>query len=158
MPDLSGKSLVELSLTNDTTLTIDFFLRFLELKPMGLKKLRLPHCFMIAETEIGRLVDMGIMDQVVDLDLTGLHVTDTVIKSLLLRAHQVESIKLAVTHITGVAVKALVTKPGCKLRYLDISDCFQVSADAVAFARHVEGLTVKCDRYEIRGKKRIRYE
>ncbi|KAL8909924.1 MAG: hypothetical protein Q9171_004780 [Xanthocarpia ochracea] len=158
MPDLSVESLVELSLVNDTTLTIDFFLRLLELKPMNLNKLRLPHCFKIAETKISRLVDMGIMDHVVDLDLTGLPVTDTVIKSLVLRAHQLESIKLALTEITGVGVKALVTKPGGKLRYLDISDCFQVSADAVAFARYLEGLTVKCDRREIRGKKRIRYE
>ncbi|KAL8859115.1 MAG: hypothetical protein Q9178_004378 [Gyalolechia marmorata] len=167
MPDPSAESLVELSLMNNSTITIDFFLQLVELKPMSLKKLRLPNRFKIVETgmctvhietHISRLVDMGILDQVVDLDLTGLPLTDTVIKSLVLRAHQLESIKLALTDITGVGVKALVTKPGCKLRYLDISDCFQVSADAVAFARRWEGLTVKCDRQEIRGKKRIRYE
>ncbi|KAL8918780.1 MAG: hypothetical protein Q9172_005267 [Xanthocarpia lactea] len=158
MADLSVESLVELSLMNDTALTIDSFLRLLELKPMILRKLRLPRCFQIAEAEITRLVDMGIMDQVVELDLTGLHVTDTLIKSLVVRAHQLESTSLVRTDITGVGVKALVTKPGCKLRYLNISDCFQISADAVAFARNVEGLTVKCNRYENRGKKKIRYE
>ncbi|KAI4279457.1 MAG: hypothetical protein LQ337_000268 [Flavoplaca oasis] len=125
----------------------------------GLKTLHLPQCMEITDTCLRTIISMGIIDHVVDLDLSGPRLTDHLVQLLAFRAFRLERIKIASTPITGVGVKALVTKPGSKLQYLDITDCSHVSSDAIAFARHLKGLTLKCGEEKLYGKKKkVRYE
>ncbi|KAL9000977.1 MAG: hypothetical protein Q9169_000461 [Polycauliona sp. 2 TL-2023] len=152
-------SIEELCLRSASALDLDCLFWLLGPKFDSLRKLHLPHCMEITENGLRTLINRGVMDHVVDLDLSGPRLKDSLIQLLSFRAFQLERINVAWTAITGVGVKALVTKPGSKLQYLDITNCNHVSSDAVAFARHLKGLTVQCSQEEHRGKKKkIRYE
>lgn len=156
--DLRVDGLTELHLTNGVTLTMNSLLRLLGSKPLNLKKLSLTHCLTITNANLVTLVEMGVTDQVTELDLTGTAVTDIVIQSLAPRANQLKRIRLSMTGITGVGVKALLRKPYSQLEYLDISDCQNISADAIILARNCKGLTVECGRKESKGRKKIRWK
>ncbi|KAI4262194.1 MAG: hypothetical protein L6R42_002625 [Xanthoria sp. 1 TBL-2021] len=158
-PDLRTDGIAELSLSCASDLSLECLVWLLGPKFDGLRKLHLPQCTEITDVGLRNLIDMGLIDHVVDLDLSGPRLTDSLIQLLAFRAFRLERIKVASTAITGVGVKALVTKPGSKLQYLDITDCMHVASDAVAFARHLKGLKVKCGQEEFRGKKKkIRFE
>ncbi|KAL8690159.1 MAG: hypothetical protein Q9224_004472 [Gallowayella concinna] len=157
-PDLRAGGVTELSLPSANYLRMNTLLQLLGSTPLGLRRLSLFHCAMINAIELNNLICMGYMDHVVELDLSGTRVTDTVIESLAGRAQQLKMIRLAQTEITGVAVKALVRNRKSKLKHLDIRRCYCISSDAVAFARHLKGLTVDSNRQESNGKKKIRYE
>ncbi|KAL8850609.1 MAG: hypothetical protein Q9221_004479 [Calogaya cf. arnoldii] len=152
-PDLRTGGLAELSLSCASDLRIECLLWLLGPKFDGLRRLHLPQCMEITDIGFRNLINMGVLDHVVDLDLSGPRLTDALIQLLAFRAFRLERVKVASTAITGVGVKALVTKPGSKLQYLDITDCRHVSSDAVAFARHLKGLTLNCGQEEPRGKK-----
>ncbi|KAL8731841.1 MAG: hypothetical protein Q9166_003125 [cf. Caloplaca sp. 2 TL-2023] len=152
-PDLRVDGMVEFSIADDDALDMHTLLRLLGPKPSALRNLHIVQCIEITRMDLSRLIELGYMDQVVDLDLTRQDVTDTVIEALAARAHQLKRIKLAMTNITGVGVKALVTKANSQLQHLDISDCMYISADAVALARFQRGLTVESRRTESRGRK-----
>ncbi|KAL8675203.1 MAG: hypothetical protein Q9168_000456 [Polycauliona sp. 1 TL-2023] len=159
LPDPRKDGITELSLSCASALDLDCLVWLLGPKFDGLKKLHLPQCTEITDTGLRSLINRGVMDNVVDLDLSGPRLTDSLIQLLAFRAFRLERIKLASTAITGIGVKALVTKPGNKLQYLDITNCNHVSSDAVAFARHLKGLTVKCSQENYSGKrKKIRHE
>lgn len=155
--DLRTSSLVELSLAESCGIDAQALFRLLGSKTEDLRKLDINSCWEVDESDLKSLVDKGILDQVVDLDLSGTHVTDEVIELLALRSHQLRRINFAMTKITGVSIKALITKTDSKLEYLNIRDCSKVSADAVAFARNQPGLTVQCSFSDVRGGKKIRY-
>ncbi|KAL8653094.1 MAG: hypothetical protein Q9226_003987 [Calogaya cf. arnoldii] len=152
-PDLRTGGLAELSLSCASDLGIECLLWLLGPKFDGLRKLHLPQCMEITGIGFRNLIDMGVIDHVVDLDLSGPRLTDALIQLVAFRAYRLERVKVASTAITGVGVKALVKKPGSKLQYLDITDCRHVSSDAVAFARYLKGLTLKCGQEELWGKK-----
>lgn len=139
-------------------LRIDTLLQLLGSAPLGLRKLHLIHCTEVNAVDLSRLIGMGYMDHVIDLDLSGTHVTDTVVESLASRAHRLRRIKLAMTGITGCGVKALVGRPKSELQHLDIRDCQSVRADAVAFARQFKNLTVETGGQPYKAQKKIRYE
>lgn len=158
-PELRTDGIAELSLSCASDLSLECLVWLLGPKFDGLRKLHLPQCMEITDIGLRNLINMGLIDHVVDLDLSGPRLTDSLIQLLAFRAFRLERVKVASTAITGVGVKALVTKPGSKLQYLDITDCMHVASDAVAFARHLKGLKVKCGQEEFRGKKKkIRFE
>lgn len=122
-----------------------------------LKHLSITHCTTLHELELIEMVSRGYMDKLSHLDLSHTHVTDNVIEPLVLRARHLRRVKLAATKITGISVKALVTRPGMELVHLDITDCNNVSADAKTLARKKQGLKVLSGMSEFSGKK-IRFE
>ncbi|KAL8769138.1 MAG: hypothetical protein Q9209_004772 [Squamulea sp. 1 TL-2023] len=157
--DLRVDGLTELHLTSAHTLNMDSLLRLLGPKPSNLKKLRLSHCLAITNADLVTLVEMGVIDQVTELDLTGTRsVTDVIIQSMASRARQLKKIRLSMTDITGVGVKALLRNPYSQLQYLDISDCPNISADAVILARNIKGLSVEGHHKEPKGRRKIRWE
>ncbi|KAL8882524.1 MAG: hypothetical protein Q9198_000492 [Flavoplaca austrocitrina] len=157
--DLRTDGIAELSLSCASALDLHCLVWLVGPNFDGLKKLHLPQCIEITDTCLRTIISMGIIDHVIDLDLSGPRLSDHLVQLLAFRAFRLERIKVASTPITGVGVKALVTKPGSKLQYLDITDCSHVSSDAIAFARHLKGLTLKCGQEKFYGKKKkVRYE
>ncbi len=122
-----------------------------------LKHLSITHCTTLHEHELIDMVSRGYMDKLSHLDLSHTHVTDNVIEPLVLRARHLRRVRLAATKITGISVKALVTRPGMELVHLDVTDCNDISADAKTLARKKQGLKVLSGMSEFRGKK-IRFE
>ncbi|KAL8808198.1 MAG: hypothetical protein Q9182_000262 [Xanthomendoza sp. 2 TL-2023] len=157
-PDLRIGGIIELSLPFASNLEMNTLLQLLGSAPLGLRKLNLFHCAMITAVDLSSLIRMGYLDSVVDLDLSGTPVTDTVIESLTERAHGLKTIGLSQTAITGVAIKALLRNGGSKLQQLDIRRCYHISSDAFAFAREMKGLRLYSRRDESKGKKKVRYE
>ncbi|KAL8785164.1 MAG: hypothetical protein Q9213_003510 [Squamulea squamosa] len=159
MSDLRIDSLTELHLAIAHTLNLNSLLRLLGPKPPNLKKLRLSHCLAITTADLVTLIEMGVIDQLTELDLSGTRsVTDVIIQSMASRAHQLKKIRLSMTDITGVGVKALLRNPHSQLQYLGISYCWNVSADAVILARNIKGLTVESHHQEPKGRRKIRWE
>ncbi|KAL8713316.1 MAG: hypothetical protein Q9220_002515 [cf. Caloplaca sp. 1 TL-2023] len=139
-------------------MTMRDLLRLLGSDFSKLRKLNLGHCLSITAEKMMTLISMGVMDQVVELDLSNTQVTDEVIKSLAARTPRLTRIKISLTKATGIGIKYLLLKPGSKLQYLDISGCGSVSQDAVAFARRVKGLTVACSSMDAKGGKKVQQE
>ncbi|KAL8725163.1 MAG: hypothetical protein Q9181_006523 [Wetmoreana brouardii] len=156
-PEIRTVGFTEIAVPLCFNLHIEHFFGLVGSRTEELRKVNIAHCFHFTELALKTLVDMGLLDQVVDLDLSGTKVTDEVVESLVLRSHQLGRINLYATKITGVAVKALITKPDNKLNYLDIRDCNRISADAVAFARATKGLTVQCSSSDIKRGKKTRF-
>ncbi|KAL9595625.1 MAG: hypothetical protein Q9219_006331 [cf. Caloplaca sp. 3 TL-2023] len=113
-------------------------------------------CSTLHDHHLAHMVSIGYMDHVVDLDLSGLAITDETVESLASRAQQLRKIRLGGTNVTGISVKSLVMKAGNKLDFLDIRDCRNVSSDAVAFARKTPGLRVRCGVSEEKYGRKIR--
>ncbi|KAL8695981.1 MAG: hypothetical protein Q9201_007881 [Fulgogasparrea decipioides] len=156
-PDVRPMGFTEIAVPFCYTLCVEDLLRLVGSRTEELRKFSIAHCPFLSEFDLKSLVNTGLLDQVVDLDLSATQVTDKVVESLILRSPQLERINLCATKITGVAVKALITKPDNKLNYLDIRDCDRISADAIAFARATKGLTVQCSSSNIKRGKKIRF-
>ena len=158
-PYPTNAGIAELSISSATNLSSECLVWLLGSNFDALSKLHLPQCIEITDLDLRNLINMGLIDQVVDLDLSGPRLTDSLVQLLAARALRLERVKVASSSITGVGVKALVTKPGSQLQFLDITDCMHVASDAVAFARHLKGLQIKCGHEEFRAKnKKIRFE
>ncbi|CAL8582863.1 hypothetical protein XPA_008506 [Xanthoria parietina] len=158
-PYPTNAGIAELSISCASKLSSECLVWLLGSNFDALSKLHLPQCIEITDLDLRNLINMGLIDHVVDLDLSGPRLTDSLVQLLAARALRLERIKVASSSITGVGVKALVTKPGSQLQFLDITDCMHVASDAVAFARHLKGLQVKCGHEEFRAKnKKIRFE
>ena len=153
----SGCSLVELSLAESYSLEPQDLARLVS-NTEGLRYFSISRCFCIDALGLISLLNTGALDEVVELDLSGTGLTDGVVEQSIRSLKQLKRISVrSCTSITGVSVKALVTKPGCKLDYLDIDGCRDISADAVALARSISGLTVRYRISESKGGRKIRY-
>ncbi|KAI4148317.1 MAG: hypothetical protein L6R39_002812 [Caloplaca ligustica] len=124
-PDLRVLGLSKFSISY-AELEPKLLLQLIGSKVDDLKELRLRHCCTLEECDLAKMVDMGYFDQLVDLDLCGTRVTDSIIEKLAPRAQQLQRINLATTSVTGISVKTLALKP-----------------DAVAWARSTKGLIVR---------------
>ncbi|KAI4086303.1 MAG: hypothetical protein LQ344_007650 [Seirophora lacunosa] len=157
-PDPRISGLVEL-LVPRATFKADELMRILGPKTGDLRRLSLPHAVWLEEADLDILVRSGMLDPILDLDLSGTKVTDEVIESLAPRARQLRSIRLGSTRITGISVKALVARSDCQLLHLDIRHCPNISKDAVDLARKKEGLKVSSsDVMPNHRAKKVRYE
>ncbi|KAL9047364.1 MAG: hypothetical protein Q9206_006825 [Seirophora lacunosa] len=157
-PDPRISGLVEL-LVPRATFKADELMRILGPNTGDLRRLSLPHAVWLEEADLDILVRSGMLDPILDLDLSGTKVTDEVIESLAPRARQLRSIRLGSTRITGISVKALVARSDCQLLHLDIRHCPNISKDAVDLARKKEGLKVSSsDVMPNHRAKKVRYE
>ena len=62
-------------------------------------------------------------------------VNDDVAEKLALHLPSLTTLDLSHTRVTGIGVKALVEKPGSKLKLLNLNHCRDVGRDAVEYAR-----------------------
>ncbi|KAL8989395.1 MAG: hypothetical protein Q9177_001708 [Variospora cf. flavescens] len=157
-PHSRASSLVELSAPN-ASFRIDELLQLLGRNNGDLRRLSLPHAIWLEEADLDILVRSGILDSVIELDLSGDQVTDAFIELLAPKARQLRSIKIGSTSITGISVKALVARPDCQLHHLDIRHCLNISIDAIDLARAKVGLKVlSSDVTPRKNGRKIRYE
>ncbi|KAL8872343.1 MAG: hypothetical protein Q9174_002011 [Haloplaca sp. 1 TL-2023] len=157
LPDFSACSLVELSLANSYLLEPEDLIRLVS-RTQELQYLNLSQCCCITASGLKSLLNIGALDKAVELDVSGTVLTDRVVEQSIRNLKQLKRINIGnCASITGISIKALMTKAGCKLEYLDIDGCRNVSADAIALARNIPGLTVRYGISDSKGGKKIRY-
>ena len=81
------------------------------------------------------------LDSITDLDLSSTMADDEVVQVLALKLYHLKVFSIASTKVTGVGVKALVSKPGEKLEFLNVRNCNAMYNDAIVFAR-LQGIQV----------------
>lgn len=155
--DRRDSGLVELSTPHAGSMEVDTLVQLLGPDTESLRRLDISHCRVLETSDLAKIVGMGYLDRVVELDLSGTATTDDIIELLAPRVQQLSRVKLAATHITGISVKALVGKPDNKVVHLDIRDCCNVSSDAIAFARTIAGLTVQCGSTSVKYGRKLRF-
>ena len=92
--------------------------------------------------DLCKLIDSGYLTDIVDLTLKQLPFDDHTAERLASQSCALQSLNVAHTKITGVGVKSLLLKEGCKLEQLNLKSCHFVSIDAVEWARG-QGVSVK---------------
>ena len=85
--------------------------------------------------DLFKLIDSGYLTDIVDLTLKALPFDDYIAELLASQSCALRSLDVAHTKITGVGVKSLLLKEGCKLEQLNLKGCHSVSIDAVEWAR-----------------------
>ena len=140
MHEAKLKALTNLSMgwSSDVLLT-DLF-RLLEPNKGNLTSLNIGHCTRLTCEDIIELILGDYLVNVVELNMSGLKINDPVVQLLANQLLNLRSLDLGSTKITGVGVKSLVLKNGCKLERLGLNHCYAVSMDAVelAWARGID--------------------
>ena len=133
------------------------FLKLLEQSTGKVKRLGIQHCQHIDQTEIKLALAKGYLDRAVDLNLAGLIIDDDLIGLLAQDLSHLRRLDLSNTRVTGIGVKALVTKPEGRLDWLGLNNCTSVSIDAVELARSI-GITVNYRNADnLKFAKKVRY-
>ncbi len=107
----------------------------------NLTTLRLEFCSRLTNEDLVSLMENGYFRSVTDLSLAACDIKDAAVEVLAATSPHLTALDLDYTKVTGVAVKALVLKPGRKLERLSLKNCGRVGADAVDLARG-SGVTV----------------
>ena len=103
--------------------------------------LNLFHCTNLQYNDLIELVDSDYLTDVVDLTLRALPVDDHIAELLASQSCALQSLDVGHTKITGVGVKSLLLKEGCKLKQLNLKGCHSVGIDAVEWAR-AQGVSI----------------
>lgn len=101
----------------------------------NLTSLNISNSTALDSEEVITLVESGYLENIVELTMMALRIDDGVAIILANRLHKLRSLNLGLTGITGVGVKSLVLKNGCKLERLGLNHCHRVGIDAVEWAR-----------------------
>ncbi|KAI4106071.1 MAG: hypothetical protein L6R37_002335 [Teloschistes peruensis] len=158
IPGYRGPSLVELTLKDNHFSDMLLISRLLGSRSGTLRTLKISGCNRVnLSWLLVKIMQRGALDEVVDLDLGATDVTDQAIEISTPTLRNLRCISLDRTNVTGIAVKALILKPGTKLEYLGISECDRISADAVEFARKQPGLTLKSGSNSDAKGRKVRY-
>ncbi|KAL8763886.1 MAG: hypothetical protein Q9194_007233 [Teloschistes cf. exilis] len=158
IPGYRGPSLVELTVKDNHFSEILLITRLLGSRNGTLRTLKISGCNRVnLSWLLVKIMQRGALDEVVDLDLSATDVTDHAIEISTPILRKLRCISLDRTNVTGIAVKALILKPGTKLEYLGISECDRISADAVEFARKQPGLTLKSGSNSNAKGRKVRY-
>ena len=130
----SPNSLVRLSVANMTLLSFSQLSDWLKPNKGNLTYLDIGGC-LFSVHELLELVEEGFLDKIQDLKLNCFSMNDTIAISLSENTNVLKTLHLANTMVTGVGVKALVTKLQGILEYLNLDNCKSMGIDAVAWAR-----------------------
>jgi F-box/TPR repeat protein Pof3 len=88
-----------------------------------------------------------------DLSMADLMVRDDFIDDLIREIPKLERLDISKTYVTGVALKALATRPQGPVKWLDIRHCLYVPIDAVWFSQSM-GVSLKYGINGVGGKRR----
>lgn len=130
-------NLEEISLGNSHLCHPDFVYRLLTTTELKITKLLLNAAY-AADSFAAALVrwcSEGLLDNLVEFEtVRGSQITDEIIETIAPQLPCLEVLNLPQSCVTGVGVKALVNKPGAKIRWLGLKDS-PVSSDAIEYAR-----------------------
>lgn len=135
-------NLKALSLSQMYSLRIQWLQHLLSANRGNLTLLNLRHCSTLTDQDIFSLIHDGYFQAVTDLCLMACNFTDETAELLALASSGLTNLDVDATNLSGVGVKALVLKPGCKLKKLKLNKCMFISKDAVDFAR-AHGINVE---------------
>ena len=116
--------------------------RLLTLSTTKLTTLVISHCPGSYQAAIRTCLSKGSFRCIVELEVAGLGLDDDDMALLAENAPRMKHLDVGHTKITGIGVKALVTKAGTSLEWLGLDGCTLVSLDAVQLARKA-GITVR---------------
>ena len=103
--------------------------------------LHLFNCLDIKYNNLLNLIDSGYLTNIVDLTMMGVPVDDYIMELLATKSNALRSLNVTHTEITGVGVKAIVLKEGCKLEQLNLKGCNCINFDVVEWAR-TQGVSI----------------
>ena len=129
------KMLTSLSVSSPSDLSVTDLCTLLDPNKGNLTRLDIGYFSGLGSAEVITLVECGYLENVVELRMISLRIDDSVAAMLAKRSHKLRSLDLRLTRVTGVGVKALVLKNGCKLERLGLNHCQSVGIDAVEWAR-----------------------
>lgn len=152
-------NLKALQLAHTHSLTGDAVKSLLSANKGNLTLLNLAHCTKLEHMDIVSLIQSGYLRAITVLSLAGCDFTDETAQLLAEASPGLENLDTERTRVTGVGVKALVLKPGRKLKKLNLDSCRFVSADAVDLARasgiYVQFIIHEEPRWTARRTKRV---
>ena len=125
------------------SLELDHLQMLLEPNKGNIEELELEACNGLDPAGLISLGESGYLKKIVSLKLGQEDFDDRCLKSLVEHVPRLRKIALMNAEITGVGVKAVVQKPQDKLEHLILRNCYQVSPDAVEYAR-ARGVKVDC--------------
>jgi hypothetical protein len=108
---------------------------FLSANKGNLTALDLKFCNKLNHQDFLTLIGEGYFNAITDLSLIACAFKDDTALLLAAASTDLIHVDLSSTKVTGVGVKALVQKPGCKLQTLKVNNCQAIGKDAVEFAR-----------------------
>ncbi|KAI9806394.1 MAG: hypothetical protein M1833_003581 [Piccolia ochrophora] len=119
------------------------------------KHLSIDHCPHISNANLCTFALEGHLRSVTELNVAGAAIDDDCAELLAAHLPRLTSLNLSSTNVTGIGVKAFVSRP--KLAVLKLNHCLRVSLDAVEWAR-AQGTTVEFQFPDLPGRgKRVRY-
>ncbi|KAI9758718.1 MAG: hypothetical protein M4579_002893 [Chaenotheca gracillima] len=121
------------------------------------KRVSLFRCISIYDEDIRELAESGILEDIEHLNLGETGVRDDGIAFIANAAPNLIRLNLSSTGVSGVGVKALLSRPDSKLACLNLDGCMSVNIDAVEWARS-KGVHVQFQFVEKAGSgKKVRY-
>ena len=141
MDNANLKSLSDFSVACSSDFLFSDLIKILQPNKGKLRTLNISGSTELEYSDLVKLITTGYLAEIVELNMACLPVDDRVAE---LMANELSSLRLlhiADTRITGVGLKSLVLKVGCKLERLNIKNCKSVNIDAVEWARD-QGVTV----------------
>lgn len=135
------KSLIAFSVACSSDFLFSDLITILQPNKGKLRTLNIRGSTELEYSDLVELITTGFLTEIVELDMAGLPVDDKIAELMAHELCSLRSLHIADTRITGVALKSLVLKNGCKLERLNIKNCKLVSVDAVEWAR-ARGVTV----------------
>lgn len=135
-------NLETLDVNQSNALTPSLLERLLRGSKLGLTKLAISHVPGSYGTVLTDCLNDGLLENLVELDVAGKEVGDEEMELLAERAPKLKRLDVSCTKVSGVGVKALVTKEGTSLKWLCLKHCASVSLDAVTMAK-VAGIFVE---------------
>ena len=129
------KMLTSFSVGSPSDLTMTDLCTLLDPNKGNLTSLDISYFTGLGSDEIISLVECGYLENIIELKVMCLRIDDRVATILANRLHRLRFLDLGLTRVTGVGVKALVLKNGCKLERLGLNHCQSVGIDAVEWAR-----------------------
>lgn len=108
---------------------------FLSANKGNLTVLNLQFCNKLTQLDFLTLISEGFFNAITDLNLEGCAIKDELAPVLAAASPGLIYVDISSTKVTGVGVKALVQKSGCKLQTLKMNSCLAICKDAADFAR-----------------------
>ena len=133
--DANLKSLNDFSVACSSEFRLTDLINILEPNKGKLRTLNIRGTTELEYGDLVKLITHGFLAEIIELNMAGLPVDDKLAELMANELCSLRSLHIAGTRITGVGLKSLVLKAGCKLERLNIDNCKSVSIDAVEWAR-----------------------
>lgn len=124
-----------LSMQSNHMLTASKLSQLLRPNKGNLESLDISGCGLLTEADVQSYLKDGFLTRITWMDLAGLSIGDATVELVASSCPHLAIAGFGSTRITGVGIKALVTKLRPTLQRLYVSHCPELSPDAVVWAR-----------------------